>query len=264
MSQNNKLKVAAVQFEISWLDKSANLKRLEELISKLKSVDLLIFPETFPTGFAIDSDGCEEPLSGGEVLDWMKRQAARLDCVIAGSALVENQGKKSNRFYWVYPGGESRYYDKRHLFRLGNEQDFVLAGEERLVIELNGVRILPLVCYDLRFPVWSRNRNDYDLIVNVANWPAVRRNVWDTLLKARAMENQAYVIGVNRVGDDGKGVAHSGGTVVYDYLGEAITSAEDNQEEVIYANIDLERLNQFKEKFPAYLDADDFLLNISD
>ncbi|MCW8876675.1 MAG: hypothetical protein OQK51_06395 [Kangiellaceae bacterium] len=188
----------------------------------------------------------------------MIKKASDLNCVIAGSVLVEKSTKKSNRFYWVYPDGSTYFYDKRHLFRLGNEQDFVVAGDDRIVLNVNGVRILPLVCYDLRFPVWSRNRNDYDMIVNVANWPAVRRIVWDTLLKARAMENQAFVIGVNRVGEDGKGVPHSGGTVALDFLGEPLALAEDNKEQIIHVEIDIGKLARFKEKFPAFLDADNF------
>lgn len=264
MPEENKIKIAAIQFDIKWLDKSENLNRLDVLISEAESVDLLLLPETFATGFAIDVMGCEEPDAKGDVLSWMIELATRLECVVAGSVLVKNENKKSNRFYWVYPDGEYLYYDKRHLFRLGNEQDYVIAGEQRSIFEVKGIRIIPLVCYDLRFPVWSRNKNDYDLIVNVANWPAVRRNVWDILLKARAMENQAYVIGVNRIGDDGKGVAHSGGTAVYNFLGEPIASAADNTQQIIYAEIELEKLNRFKEKFPAYLDADCFELNISE
>ena len=258
MTTKSTLTVAAIQFDINWLDKQANLNKLESILLQLSPVDLLVLPETFSTGFSIDVDGCEEKAEGGEVLTWLTQKAKALNCVICGSVLVENQGKKSNRFYWVHPDGKVNFYDKRHLFRLGNEQDFVVAGGERIVLNIKGVRVLPLVCYDLRFPVWSRNRNDYDMIVNVANWPAVRRNVWDTLLKARAMENQAFVIGVNRVGDDGKGVAHSGGTVALDFLGETLAQAEDNHEQVIYTEIDLDALNRFKEKFPAFLDADNF------
>lgn len=258
MTDKKTLTVAAVQFEISWLDKEDNLNKLDNLLQNLSQVDLLLLPETFSTGFSIDVPDCEEKIEGGKVLAWLNRKSRDLNCVIGGSVLVENAGKKSNRFYWVYPDGKVHFYDKRHLFRLGNEQEFVVAGQQRIVLNIKGVRVLPLVCYDLRFPVWSRSRNDYDIIVNVANWPAVRRNVWDTLLKARAMENQAYVIGVNRIGADGKGVAHSGGTVALDFLGETLAQAEDNKEEIIYAEIEIEKLNQFKDKFPAFLDADSF------
>lgn len=252
------LTVAAVQMDIKWLDKQANLDKISSLISNVGDVDLLLLPETFSTGFAIDVDGCEERQSKSLVLDWLKQQSAKINAVIAGSVLVEQGEKKANRFYWVWPDGTTQFYDKRHLFRLGNEQAYVEQGEKRAIFEINGVRILPLVCYDLRFPVWSRNVEDYDLIVNVANWPAVRRNVWDTLLKARAMENQAFVIGVNRIGDDGKGTAHTGGTAFYDFLGEPMQVAEDNVETVVKATLDFNQLSAFKSKFPAYLDSDKF------
>ncbi|TDF39273.1 amidohydrolase [Alteromonadaceae bacterium M269] len=252
------LTVAAVQYDISWLDKQQNLDTLSQHLDALTNVDLVLLPETFSTGFAIDHDGCEEPQDNGLVLDWLKEQASKIQAVVAGSVLVKQGNKKANRFYWVWPNGDVKFYDKRHLFRLGNEQDFVVQGESREIFVVNGVRILPLVCYDLRFPVWSRNLQDYDVIVSVANWPAVRRNVWDTLLQARAMENQAFVVGVNRVGDDGKGIGHSGGTAIYDFLGEPVVRAKDDAVEVIQATLDLEKLAAFKTKFPAYLDADEF------
>ena len=277
MEESNKnLKVAAVQFDIDWLSKPCNLQKLDVLIGEHvnpRSIDLLVLPETFSTGFSIREFGCEEIKSNPVVLNWIQSKARALDCVVCGSVLVEHTSSKSkpksesaypkklNRFYWCFPDGKVQHYDKRHLFRLGNEQDYVVAGQERLVIELKGFRILPTVCYDLRFPVWSRNKNDYDLLINVANWPAVRRNVWDTLLKARAMENQTYVIGVNRVGDDGYGTPHSGGTTILDFVGETLVEAEDNTEQVIKYELELDKLNAFKEKFPAYLDADDFSIN---
>lgn len=254
------LTIAAVQMAIVWLDKQRNLATIEKRIAGLVNVDLVLLPETFSTGFTIDIDGCEEPQSGGFVLAWMKEQAAKLNAVVAGSVLVKQCDKKSNRFYWVWPDGHVKFYDKRHLFRLGNEQEHVVQGENREVFSIKGIRILPLVCYDLRFPVWSRNVQDYDVIVNVANWPAIRRNVWDTLLQARAMENHAFVVGVNRVGKDGKGVSHSGGTAVYDFLGEPIILACEDEEDVIQTTLQLQQLDDFKAKFPAYLDADAFAI----
>lgn len=257
-----KLTVAAVQCDIQWLDKQANFAQLETIIGDFfvghKSVDLLLLPETFSTGFCVKDVSVRAPKDGGEDLVWMKRLAEKYDCVIAGTVFVAQGDKKANRFYWASPNGSVSFYDKRHLFRLGNEGDFVVQGKSRKVFEINGIRILPQVCYDLRFPVWSRNRKDYDLMINVANWPAVRRSVWDTLLKARAMENQIYVVGVNRVGDDGFGVAHSGGTCVLDFVGEPLVSAEDNQQQVITYELDFSKLKQYKSDFPAYLDADDF------
>ena len=259
---HSKLTIAAVQYDIQWLDKAANLAALEQMIAGFfadqEQVDLLLLPETFSTGFCIDDPSIKQPEDGGEDLLWLKRMASQYDCVVAGTVFVKVKDKKANRFYWAWPDGSVEYCDKRHLFRLGNEGEYVAQGQERKIFELKGIRILPQVCYDLRFPVWSRNRQDYDLLVNVANWPAARRHVWDTLLKARAMENQAYVVGVNRIRTDGKGVDHSGGTVLLDYVGEPLVAAEDNKAQVICAELDFSKLAEFKTEFPAYLDADDF------
>lgn len=253
------LTIALIQTELKWLDKDANLANFSDKIAGIdKSVELILLPETFATGFAINLD-CAEP-EGGKVLDWMVTTAKSVNAVIAGSVLVQQGDKKANRFYWVWPNGEVKYYDKRHLFCLGKEGDFVKAGEQRKIFTLNGFKILPQVCYDLRFPVFQRSGNDYDVMVNIANWPAVRRKVWDTLLMARAMENQCYVLAVNRVGDDGNGVAHNGGTGVYDFKGDTQALAVDNQSEVIITTISKEPLEQFKQSFPAYLDADKFSL----
>ncbi len=261
MTKSDKLSIAAVQLNIEWLNVNKNLKHLDDILLNIKPVDLLLLPETFTTGFTIDVESSAEKEDGGEVLLWLRKKSTELDCVIAGSVLVKHQNKKVNRFFWVWPDGSVCFYDKRHLFRLGNEQKYVVQGEKREIVEINGVRILPLVCYDLRFPVWSRNKNDYDVIVNVANWPGVRRNVWDTLLKARAMENQAYVVGVNRVGQDGKGVQHSGGTAVYDFNGNTLSQAKNDEESIIFANLDMNELKQYKAQFPAFLDADEFSIS---
>ena len=260
------LTVAAIQYDIDWLDQQANFKNLEQLIEKHftnnAGVDLLLLPETFSTGFCINKKNVQEPEDGGIALAWLKKMAQQYNCVVAGSVLVSKNDKKVNRFYWVFANGTVEHYDKRHLFRLGNEQDHVEQGQNRKIITINGIKILPLVCYDLRFPVWSRNRQDYDLMVNVANWPAPRRYVWDTLLKARAMENQAFVIGVNRVGEDGRNTAHSGGTTVIDFCGETIVCAADNQQQIITTQLDFSNLEKFKDDFPAFLDADEFELPV--
>lgn len=262
------LSIAAVQYDIQWLNKSANFDGLEKIIADFfadnKTVDLLLLPETFSTGFCVADQAVREPEDGGEDLVWLKQMAAKFNCVMAGTVFVavltDGGAKKANRFYWVWPDGSVEFYDKRHLFRLGNEGSFVAQGEERKVFLINGIRILPQVCYDLRFPVWSRNRQDYDVMVNVANWPAARRHVWDTLLKARAMENQVFVVGLNRIGVDGKGTAHSGGTCVLDFVGESLVAATDNTEQVISYQLNLAALEQFKKDFPAFLDADEFEL----
>lgn len=258
------LTIAAVQYDIHWLDQQANFRHLEQLITdyftKNSSVDLLLLPETFSTGFCINKDDVQEPENGGLALTWMKKIAQQYNCTVAGSVLVSQKQKKVNRFYWVFADGIVEHYDKRHLFRLGNEQNYVEQGCDRQIITINGIKILPLVCYDLRFPVWSRCRQDYDLMINVANWPAARRHIWDTLLKARAMENQSFVVGVNRIGLDGNGTAHSGGTAIIDFCGEIIVSATDEQEQIITTQLDFNKLEKFKSGFPAFLDADEFEL----
>ncbi|TMP02693.1 amidohydrolase [Pseudoalteromonas sp. S3178] len=253
------LTLTLVQSELHWLDKDANLAMFDKKLAEITAnPDLILLPETFATGFAINLD-CAEP-ENGKVLTWLKAQAHKHNAVIAGSVLVAQGDKKANRFYWVTPKGEVNYYDKRHLFRLGSEGDYVVAGQARKTFEINGFKLLPQVCYDLRFPVFQRNNNDYDVMINVANWPAVRRHIWDTLLMARAMENLCYVVAVNRVGDDGNGVAHNGGTAVYDFKGDTLAKAKDNTQELLTVTLEKAPLEDFKTAFPAYLDADPFTL----
>ncbi|BED90647.1 hydrolase [Pseudoalteromonas sp. MM1] len=253
------LTLTLVQSALHWLDKDANLAMFDKKLAEITAnPDLILLPETFATGFAINLD-CAEP-ENGKVVTWLKAQAHKHNAVIAGSVLVAQGDKKANRFYWVKPNGEVNYYDKRHLFRLGSEGDYVVAGQARKTFEINGFKLLPQVCYDLRFPVFQRNNNDYDVMINVANWPAVRRHIWDTLLMARAMENLCYVVAVNRVGDDGNGVAHSGGTAAYDFKGDTIAKAKDNTQELLTVTLEKAPLEDFKAAFPAYLDADAFTL----
>ncbi|MDO6465482.1 amidohydrolase [Pseudoalteromonas carrageenovora] len=253
------LTLTLVQSELHWLDKDANLAMFDKKLAEITAnPDLILLPETFATGFAINLD-CAEP-ENGKVLTWLKTQAHKHNAVIAGSVLVAQGDKKANRFYWVTPKGEVNYYDKRHLFRLGSEGDYVVAGQARKTFEINGFKLLPQVCYDLRFPVFQRNNNDYDVMINVANWPAVRRHIWDTLLMARAMENLCYVVAVNRVGDDGNGVAHNGGTAVFDFKGDTLAKAKDNTQELLTVTLEKAPLEDFKTAFPAYLDADPFML----
>lgn len=253
------LTLTLVQSELHWLDKDANLAMFDKKLAEITAnPDLILLPETFATGFAINLD-CAEP-ENGKVLTWLKAQAHKHNAIIAGSVLVVQGNKKANRFYWVTPKGEVNYYDKRHLFRLGSEGDYVVAGQARKTFEINGFKLLPQVCYDLRFPVFQRNNNDYDVMINVANWPAVRRHIWDTLLMARAMENLCYVVAVNRVGDDGNGVAHNGGTAVYDFKGDTLAKAKDNTQELLTVTLEKAPLEDFKTAFPAYLDADPFTL----
>lgn len=252
------LTVALVQSDIAWLNPEENYTRVRNQLDGLAHVDLIVLPETFATGFAIDLSCDEAPL--GASVAFLTGLAAQHNAVVAGSVLVKVGDKKANRFYWCWPNGEVQFYDKRHLFCLGKEGDFVIAGKTRPIFEINGFRILPQVCYDLRFPVFQRNRGDYDVMVNVANWPAARRRIWDTLLQARAIENQCYVLGVNRVGEDGKGVAHNGGTAVYSFIGEMQSQGIDDATGVVISTLERAPLDAFRAAFPAYLDADEFEL----
>ncbi|TQF72470.1 nitrilase-related carbon-nitrogen hydrolase [Pseudoalteromonas luteoviolacea] len=257
------LTVSLVQYDIQWLSPEHNFKKIERLTAQLEPCDLLLLPETFATGFALKEQTAE---FADPALTFMRALAAQHNCVVAGSVLVSEGDKKANRFYWCWPPalneetGRVEYYDKRHLFCLGHEGNYVSAGRDRKVFEIGDFKILPQVCYDLRFPVFQRNRNDYDVMVNVANWPAARRFAWDTLLRARAIENQCYVLANNRIGEDGYGTAHNGGTVALDYLGQSLLQVPDDQTGVITTTLSKEALVQFRTQFPAHLDADDFNL----
>lgn len=249
--------ITLIQTDITWLAPEQSLEKLTQLLAHVSDTDLILLPETFATGFAFDQPNVGED-GDGQILAWLKQTARDKNAVVVGSVAVNSGDKNVNRLYWVTPQGGVQHYDKRHLFRMGNEHNHVVAGEQREIFTLKGVRFLATVCYDLRFPVWSRNKNDYDVLLNIANWPAVRRRIWDTLLPARAIENQCYVVAVNRIGEDGKGSAHSGGTGIYDFNGQLIAHAKDNQTQVLQVTLDLTALVDFKQKFPAYLDGDEF------
>ena len=252
------VKVAVVQTELDWQAPEKNRQSLAQTIATLSQQDLIVLPEMFTTGFSMDSTAVAEP-AGGESLDWLKQQAALSGAALCGSVAVKEQGQYYNRLYFVTPEGESFQYDKKHLFRMAGEHQAYQAGRERVIVPWRGLRYCLQICYDLRFPVFSRNRNDYDVLIYVANWPAPRRLAWRTLLAARAIENQAYVIGCNRIGSDGNGVDYSGDSLVLDYLGQPLADGADRVE-VLVAELDGAALQQFKDKFPAYLDADDFTL----
>lgn len=254
------LNIALLQLDIAWLQPQKNLQRIEFIINQeVMGADLIILPETFANGFAFDQVAVSEE-ENGPIFQWMHDMAQHSGSVIVGSVAVKFKDKQVNRMYWVTPQGTYQYYDKRHLFRMGKEHHHVYAGQERRVFELKGFRLLPSICYDLRFPVWLRNQNEYDVLLNVANWPGIRRKAWDTLLPARAIENQCYVVAVNRVGKDGKGVSHSGGTAIYDFKGDVLISAMDQQAQVLQYSLELDALKQYKRHFPAHLDADQFHL----
>lgn len=251
------MKITILQQNIAWAEPEVNCSHAGKMISENPGSDIYVLPEMFSTGFAVNPKGIAE--SNGYSLRWMTRTAKATDAVIAGSVATEENGKYYNRFYFVKPDGKYTKYDKRHLFTYGGEDKEFTAGDERVVVEWKGLRILLEVCYDLRFPVWSRNRGDYDIIIYVANWPASRKAAWDTLLRARAIENQCFLVGVNRVGVD-RICSYSGGSAIINAYGETIAYCENSKECSATADIDVHTLSAFREKFPVLNDADAFSL----
>lgn len=248
------MKISILQLDLVWENPQENLRKADAAIASAPGADLYVLPEMFPTGFCTVPDGVAEP-EGGLVLQWMKDKAAGTDAALAGSVAVRYEGRYYNRFYFVTPDGSVTWYDKKHLFTYGGEHKYFTAGDKRVVIEFRGVRIMLLVCYDLRFPIWSRNRGDYDMILYVASWPVTRMNAWKSLLVARAIENQCYVAGVNRVGTDPSN-EYGGGSMVIDPYGKMIASCEDGVECSASAEIDIPMLETFREKFPVLNDSD--------
>lgn len=260
------LRVTLVQADTVWHDAGANRDRLERMMRAEESAtDLFVLPETFSTGFSNEAVATAEGMDGGTVR-WLLATARALDAAITGSVQVRVGDRVFNRLLWADPDGTLRHYDKRHLFRMAREQDHYAAGRERLVVEFRGWRICPLVCYDLRFPVFSRNRVrdgvglDFDLLLYVANWPAPRHEAWRTLLRARAIENLCFVAGVNRCGTDGNGHPYRGGSVLVDALGGTLAEADDAPRTVHHA-LSLDALREHRRRFPAHLDADGFTLD---
>ncbi len=251
----NEMRVSLVQSSIEWLQPEQNMVVAERWIEGCSDSDLVVFSEMFTTGFCMKPKSC----ANHETLEWMVVMAKRYGVALAGSIAVEEGGLYYNRLYVVAKDGSYRSYDKRHLFTFAGEHECYTAGEQRVVVEVCGVRILLLICYDIRFPVWIRNRGDYDMILCVANWPNSRRSAWDILLKARAIENLSYVCGVNIVGEDPSSI-YFGGTVAIDYLGREVASVCDGEQGVATFEVDMDALVAFRAKFPALDDADDFEL----
>lgn len=251
------MKVALFQMDIKWESAPQNLDKVEKWVSELDAdIELVVLPEMFATGFSMQPEKVAQPMEG-EIVTRLVSLAHRSDKAIVASVAIAEDGEYYNRLFFIRPDKEYHYYDKRHLFRMGGEDKKYASGTERLIIEYRGLRIMPLICYDLRFPVWSRNRNDYDLLIYVANWPGVRRYAWQTLLRARAIENQCYCIGVNRSGNDPKN-SYTGDSVVLDYLGQPIIECNPGQEEMIQVELSIEQLEEFRRGFPAALDSDRF------
>ncbi|MEO7071493.1 MAG: amidohydrolase [Rhodanobacter sp.] len=262
------LRVALVQGATRWHDAPANRDYYAALVREAGDCDLVVLPETFLSGFSNDTQASADVMDG-EGVRWLRALAAETGAVICGSLAIAESGTVFNRLLWMRPDGSYAQYDKRHLFRMAGEHTRYGGGETRLVVELNGWRILPQVCYDLRFPVWLRNRHrgdanggmDYDLALFVANWPQPRRQAWRTLLRARAIENLAYVIGVNRVGVDGNDLVYAGDSAVIDPLGAVLVEC-GAQEQVVRLTLHPQPLLAHRERFPAWMDADEFKLDL--
>ncbi|HEX2969254.1 MAG TPA: amidohydrolase [Bacteroidales bacterium] len=252
------MKISILQINPVWEDKTANFINISRMMRDLyASTDLIILPEMFSTGFSMNTSLAEE--YNGTTFKWMREQAEHGKFAVCGSFIVREDNKYHNRFVFVSPE-EVWFYNKRHLFSMGNEDKFFTPGNSRLIFNYKGFRICPFICYDLRFPVWSRNRSEYDLAIYSSSWPAARANVWSTLLKARAIENQCYVAGANRTGTDGNNILHNGKSQIIDAKGEIILSAGE-KEEVFSAELSLAELNLFRKKFNTLKDSDDFILN---
>ena len=255
----NTLRINLVQARLHWRDPEKNRIHLAELIAGSEPADLHVVPETFTTGFLGETEAHDEDMSG-QTVAWLHNTASKAQAAICGSAVITDAAGRRNRWLLAAPDGQLHHYDKRHLFSFAGEDQRYVAGRKRVVIEYENWRICPQICYDLRFPVWTRNRNDYDLLIFVANWPAPRISAWDNLLRARAIENQCYVIGVNCVGEDGRGTAYPGHSACYGPLGEDIIEPW-GEEGVRQASINLERVREIRKDFPFAAEADDFLLS---
>lgn len=270
------LRITIIQANLHWENKAKNLEMFSQKIDAVtESTDIIVLPEMFTTGFSMKPQEFAEPVTGSTV-QWLMDQAKKKNCVVTGSFICEENGKYFNRLVWASPNGSCTTYDKRHLFRMANEDERYTAGNKKIVVDLKGWKICPLVCYDLRFPVWSRNTRantslsadkeqvdyEYDVLIYVANWPEVRSYPWKTLLLARAIENQCYVVGLNRVGDDGNMIYHSGDSAVVNAKGAVISKTQPHDESVETIVLNYEELASFRKAFPAMLDADSFQINV--
>lgn len=260
------LRLTIIQTELHWHEPEANMASLEEKIWQInEETDLIVLPEMFTTGFTMEAAAHAEPMNS-RTFRWMKQLAAQTGAVITGSYIVQEGGKYFNRLIWMQPDGEWQAYDKRHLFRMANEHEHFSPGQKIIICEWKEWRICPLICYDLRFPAWSRNRVtaegqlSYDLLLYVANWPAARIDAWNVLLQARALENLSYVAGVNRVGRDGKGIDYNGYSSLISPKGEIIYQ-EKRRQHICTHKLNAAELREFRKKFPTQLDADSFTIN---
>lgn len=255
----NKLQIALVQTDLVWEDAQANRNTLENKIKGLSNeVDLIILPEMFTTAFTMNPTSVYETMEG-HTLVWLKQMAALINSAICGSLIIKEGEHFYNRFVFVQPNGSVSYYDKRHTFTLAGENKTYSAGLKKLIITYKGWKICPLICYDLRFPVWSRNAENFDILIYVANWPSKRILAWDTLLRARAIENMVYTVGVNRVGNDAKGLEYTGHSAIYDALGATVIYSE--KEEILLTTLYKSEITQHRDQLKFLQDRDQFTVN---
>ncbi|MDU8884896.1 amidohydrolase [Yeosuana sp. MJ-SS3] len=256
------LKIAFIQTDLVWEDRKQNIKNFKEKIeSIIQPVDIIILPEMFTTGFTMNAKDNSETMNG-KTVEWMQNRAKEKDAAVVGSIIIEDNKKYYNRLIFAHPDGTLGYYNKRHTFTYAGEDKVFTSGSDRLIIHYKGWKLCPLVCYDLRFPVWARNIDDYDVLIYVANWPKPRINAWDTLLKARAIENMSYCIGVNRIGFDEEQNKYIGHSAVYDVLGNCMTSIKPNKEQVEVVTLQKSHLSFYRNKLRFLNDRDNFNLVI--
>ena len=252
------LRITTVQTNLQWEAPAANRAMFDTKLAPLAGqTDVVVLPEMFTTGFSMNAAALAETMDGTS-LEWMTKHAARLDAVLTGSLIVQENGNNYNRLIWMRPDGSYDTYDKRHLFTMADEHLTYTAGTKRLITEWRGWRVCPLVCYDLRFPVWARNTDGYDLLIYTANWPSMRAYAWRTLLHARAIENQAYTVGVNHVGKDGKDIPYSGDTMIIEPSGADILYHKADEEDVHTETLSWEHLQKVRKKLPFLADKDAF------
>jgi len=256
----NKLKVALIQSEIVWENAEQNRINFSAVINSIKEdVDLVVLPELFSTGFSMNPEPIAETMEG-ETVKWMQALASKKQSAITGSIVTKDDNNYYNRLLFVHPSGEINIYDKKHTFTFAGEDKAFASGTKKLIVDYKGWKICPLVCYDLRFPVWSRNVEDYDVLLYTANWPTPRMIAWNSLLKARAIENMCYCIGVNRVGSDNLGNEFSGHSGAYDVMGEKISTIQPNKEQIEVVVLDKNHIISNREKFQFLNDRDRFIL----
>jgi omega-amidase len=256
------LTITLIQTNLHWEDKTANLQMLAEKINSISvPTEVVVLPEMFSTGFSMQPEKLAETMDG-ETITWMKKIAATKKIILTGSVIIEEENKYYNRLIWMLPNGQYGYYDKRHLFAFANEHEHYTAGNKRLIVQVKGWKINLQICYDLRFPVWARQQSpeEFDIILYVANWPERRSHPWKTLLTARAIENQCYAIGVNRVGNDANNIYHSGNSMVIDPLGNELYQKVDD-EDIFTITLQKDTLQEVRDKFPFLKDADSFTIN---